>query len=262
MKDVFFLSGLPRSGSTLLGSIIGQNKAFTVTPTSPLLDLLCFTNDAFATLQQQYTFDVDAVSHNVYHGMIQGYFKNVTTDYVLDKHRGHPKNIKPLSIYVTSNPRVVCTVRPVAEIIASYIKLMNQNPGENNFVDDHLNRIGEAITVSSRAKCLWEHYISDPYNSMVYGLQTYRDHLLIVEYDDIVKNTAAVLDRVYDFLGVERYSHNLDGIHNYCSEEKDVAWGMKDLHLIRPQIQKTSTPPHEILGAFLTEYYNQFTLKY
>ena len=47
-KTIFYLSGLPRSGSTLLGSLIGQRPDFTVTPTSPFLDLLCYTDEAFA----------------------------------------------------------------------------------------------------------------------------------------------------------------------------------------------------------------------
>ena len=37
---IAFQSSLPRSGSTLLSNIVGQNPEFHVTPTSGLLDLL------------------------------------------------------------------------------------------------------------------------------------------------------------------------------------------------------------------------------
>ena len=75
MKDIFFLSGLPRSGSTLLGSILGQNPSFFVTPTSPLLDLLCFTNEAFNKLEKRYTFDVKVSSENVYTGIVKNFYQ-------------------------------------------------------------------------------------------------------------------------------------------------------------------------------------------
>ena len=127
MKTIFFLSGLPRSGSTLLGSIIGQNPDFHVTPTSPLLDLLCFTNQNFNLLDQKYTYDKDVVSANVYKGIIESFYKHIDKKYILDKHRGHPRNLIPLKRFVTDEPKIICTVRPVSEIIASYIKLIEKS---------------------------------------------------------------------------------------------------------------------------------------
>ena len=38
--NIFFQSSLPRSGSTLLQNILGQNPDFYVTPTSGVLELL------------------------------------------------------------------------------------------------------------------------------------------------------------------------------------------------------------------------------
>jgi len=92
MKDIFFLSGLPRSGSTLLGSILGQNPDFYVTPTSPLLDLLCFTNESFNKLENRYTFDIKIISENVYKGLVKSFYAHVKQPFIIDKHRGHPRN--------------------------------------------------------------------------------------------------------------------------------------------------------------------------
>ena len=57
MKNLLFLSGLPRSGSTLLGSILSQHPEIYVTPTSPLSDLLCLIDESFSRLDIQYTYD-------------------------------------------------------------------------------------------------------------------------------------------------------------------------------------------------------------
>lgn len=45
---IAFQSSLPRSGSTLLSNIVGQNPEFHVTPTSGLLDLLYTARSQFS----------------------------------------------------------------------------------------------------------------------------------------------------------------------------------------------------------------------
>jgi len=40
MKDIYFLGGLPRSGNTLLSSILNENPSVYCSPISPLLDNL------------------------------------------------------------------------------------------------------------------------------------------------------------------------------------------------------------------------------
>lgn len=263
MKNLYFLAGLPRAGSTLTGSILGANPSITVTPTSPLLDLLCYTNESFDKLNEKYTYDSKTVIANVYKGIVKSFFENITTPIVIDKHRGHPRNVIPLKMFVTPNPKIICTVRPIPEVIASYIKLIEKNKQENNFVDNSLRNKRIPVNISNRAKCLWEEYISDPYQSMVHGIKNHRDNLHIVEYDSITKNPVETLKGIYEFLELPFYEgHQFDNIHNHCAEEKDAAWGLENLHKIRPKLEKTSTPPEEILGPFLTDYYAQFNLVY
>jgi sulfotransferase len=262
MKDIFFLSGLPRSGSTLLGSILGQNPDFYVTPTSPLLDLLCFTNESFNKLENRYTFDIKIISENVYKGLVKSFYAHVKQPFIIDKHRGHPRNTESLRQFVTNNPKIICTNRPIPEVITSYIKLINNDNNKNNFIDDHLNKAGIPISVESRAKVLWENYISDPYQSMKSGLKLHSENILVVNYDDIISNTYEVLSKIYDFLGLKLYpGHHVENIHNYCAEEKDHAWGLNGLHDIRSNLEKQSTPPEQMLGKFLVDYYNQFNLE-
>ena len=48
MKNIYFLAGLPRSGSTVLAAILSQNPAVHTTGTSGLLDMLVGTLRACA----------------------------------------------------------------------------------------------------------------------------------------------------------------------------------------------------------------------
>ena len=265
MKDqkIFFLSGLPRSGSTLLGSLIGQNSNFTVTPTSPVLDILCGANTLLDAANKTYTFDYKNKSSNLYKSIINGWYEDVKTKFILDKHRGYPKNIIPLRMFFDSNPKILCTNRPIADIITSYIVLLEKNKDPNNFVDIELRKLGLQINTTNRAKILWQNFISDPYLSMKTGLETCRNNLFIIEYDDLNKNPKTIMQNIYKFLEIEEFkNHNFENIHNYCAEEKDAAWGMRNLHDIRKVLKKTSIPAKDVLGGYLESHYNQFNLKY
>lgn len=262
-EKVFFLSGLPRSGSTLLGSLIGQNPDFTVTPTSPILDLLCGANGLLDMVNKTYTFDYQKKSAQIYKSLIQGWYSDVETKYVLDKHRGYPKNIVPLQMFFDPNPKILCTNRPIADVIASYITLIEKNKDPDNFVDVELRKANIQINTASRAKMLWENFISDPYNSLQHGIKNARNNLYIIEYDKLVAEPDETMNAIYDFLKIEKYeNHKFKNIHNYCAEEKDAAWGLKNLHNIRQVLQKTSVPAKEVLGGFLESHYNQFNVKY
>ena len=46
-KKIFIVAGLPRSGSTLLMNILGQNDAFFVTPTSGILDIIVYIRNSW-----------------------------------------------------------------------------------------------------------------------------------------------------------------------------------------------------------------------
>src|SRR4051812_50077932 len=46
-KTIYFIAGMPRAGSTILGNILSQNPRFHVTPTSGLLDALLALRTAF-----------------------------------------------------------------------------------------------------------------------------------------------------------------------------------------------------------------------
>lgn len=261
-KTIFYLSGLPRSGSTLLGSLIGQRPDFTVTPTSPFLDLLCYTDEAFAKLDVTYTYEKNVISHNVYKSIVENFYNHVATKYVLDKHRGHPRNILPLRMFTGKEPKVICTIRPISEIITSYITLIEKNHGKNNFVDADLIKENKKINVSNRAEKLWKAYISDPYQSVQHGLAKNKSNMFFVEYDELIKNPIEVLKNIYKFLEIEDYSgHDFGNIANKCSEEKDSAWGLDNLHKIRPALKKESANPKDVLGPYLASMYDEFNIK-
>lgn len=253
------MSGLPRTGSTLLGSILGQNPGVHVTPTSPLCPLLVDIDQSLYKLHDQHTFDTVGTHDRVCHAVVDAYYANIKEPIIFDKHRWWPDNVEGIKAYINPNPRIICTVRPIAEIITSFIVLADKD--ENNFIDRHLRDIAEPINNYSRARLLWHNYIKTAYDFVQSGMTTHRENLMFVDYRDIVFHPDKTLKRIYDFCGMEPFQHKKTNIKNFCAEDKDEAWGMKNLHTIRPVLGMKSASPSEYLPKDAIEYFSQFDVR-
>lgn len=258
MRQLFFLAGLPRSGSTLLAALLNQHPEIYATATSPLMDLLCMTDRSIANLAQQYNFDRNRQEHNIYSGIIDYFHRHISKPIIFDKHRGWPRNLSVLQRFVY-RPRIICPFRSVAEVITSYITLIDAASDKPNFIDHELSRDGVPKTTENRAMLLWRRYVSDPYMSMKSALETAPDHILMVHYDDLVTKPLDVLDKIYKFTGIRPFFDlKYDQIENMEPERDLEAWGIHNLHTLRPKLMKTSLPPETVLGQELTRYFQQF----
>ena len=63
------------------------------------------------------------------------------------------------------------------------------------------------------------------------------EHLLLVEYNDLVDKTEETMRRLYKFLELDYYSHHFDNIKNN-HREVEKQWGMKDMHKVRSTIKQ------------------------
>ena len=260
MKTLFFLSGLPRSGSTLLGSILSQHPKLQATPTSPLADLLCWIDESFSKIDLQYTYDKQQIQYNTYSSILENFYNHIEKPCILDKHRGWCKNVPSIEKFLKQKPKIIATNRRVSEVLASYILLIQRNNEADNFVDAHLRREGKEINIDNRIECLWKNYVCDPYESLVHGLTHNRDHIHLVDYNNLTQNPERELKNIYEFLGLENHTHNFSDISNSCAEEKDQNWGIENLHQIRTKLQRTSPPPEEVIGEENVRLYDNFNI--
>ena len=75
---IFFVSGLPRSGSTLMMNLLGQNPNHHVTPTNGLLDLLLNVRDSWVndiSFRSQGKDVVLPFITDAMEGLVRGYHK-------------------------------------------------------------------------------------------------------------------------------------------------------------------------------------------
>jgi sulfotransferase len=261
MEKIHFLCGMQRSGSTLLACLFNQHPDIHATATSPLVDLAIALDHQLNFCNLQYTFDYEKTSTKLFSSLINSFHGDIKKPIILDKGREWMSYTSIIKKY-TDNPKIICPNRSVPEIITSFIKLIENNNTLNNFIDKSLRSNGIPITINNRADYIFNEYVSKVINYTNKGLEECRDCIHIVEYNDLMSDPQDTMNKIYDFLEVESFNHNFDNIENTCEEEKDEAWGIENLHIIRNKLQKTSTPPEEVLGKELTEYYRQFDIKY
>jgi hypothetical protein len=78
--------------------------------------------------------------------------------------------------------------------------------------------------------------------------------LILVEYEDLVSNTQAVMNKIYSWWGIPGHQHDLENIVNKYRED-DSVYDLKDMHEVRTKISKIAKPAGEVLSADILNKY-------
>lgn len=260
-KQLIMLSGLPRSGSTVLSSMLNQHPSIHATTTSPLIDLISIINENWPAISQAIKSPEPTQYANMITGLIDGTYKHIQQPVIVDKNRLWPRFGNLMHYALKRKPKIICTVRSIPDILASYILLLNKNPQRVSFVDDDLNQMNLPINMKNRCKILWEKYTMHPYTSLRMGFQSNEVDICLVEYNDIVTNPQLVIDKISNFIGIDTYQINTTSLQS-MDENDDYHGGLKGLHDIRSLIKKTSPDPEQVIGNDLVKYYSSLKLEF
>ena len=233
---MIFLSSLPRSGTTLLTSLLNQRDDVYATPTSNLTHIIGGTvfnwNDTNKT-------EAQSATHEDLYRVVKGIIDNrYTTDkLVFDNGRdwADPVIINTMH-HVQKDIKIVATVRPIAECIASFVKIAKPND------------INEFL----KSSALIEHLMLS-YKKLRAGYEAYPECFLLVEYENLVTQPQKELDRISEFVGLDKFKHDFNNVPE--SKEVDVVWNIKDLHKVRKKVSKRNYSAKKILGNKLYEFY-------
>lgn len=256
----YFMAGLPRSGSTLLKSILNQNPNVFASPISPVMELMYWNEDYFKRSEQYQAYPKPKSAYKIISGMLDQYYYDVDEPVVIDHCRAWSNNIERLKTYVAPNPKIICPVRDIVEILTSFIDLIERNNDQRSFVDEYL--IENGFETNNDNRC--EHLMSEigivgqslwaQYQAFV---KNDTKHLYFVEYEDLVKNPQETLNGIYEFLGVESYTHDFNNIQNHHRELDNEIYALKDMHYVRKELKKTSKKPENLLSSYILNKYNK-----
>jgi len=233
---MIFLSSLPRSGSTLLTSLLNQRPDVYASPTSNLCETV---GAAVMSWEQNSTTQAQGGTQEDLMRIVKGIMSNRydTDKMVFDKGRAWPAPQIINTMSMIQDVKIVATVRPIAECLASFAKIMKV-PKEDMKIFCEGNMLPQLLFQA--------------YEALKAGYEAFPDKFLLIEYDDLVADPQRELNRVADFVGLDVFKHN-DTVAD--SDEDDKVWGIKDLHKVRPKIAKQKYNAKRLLGASLWNHY-------
>lgn len=261
-KKFFYLSGMPRSGSTLLAAILSQNPDIFVTPTSFAFDIIFGIQEKWNKTPEAKASGTEAQLLNIFSSILDTTWQHVPKKYVIDKHRAWPRNLRGLyAMGRGEQPKIICTARSVAEVVASFLILARKHPG-NNRIDRILDEEGKPWTDENRCEVIWSRLGSDGWTSFKIGWEENRRCLHIVEYDDLLQDPDRVIAGIHTFLGIpQNFTYDYGNVRLQV-QENDEAFGIPELHNIRPKLGRTSPPAIETLGDKLFLKYQDQKLEF
>ena len=236
---MYFLTGFPRSGSTLLKCLLNQRPDTYASNTSNLSDMIEAFDYLWKTNTASPVGSTDGLSQEECIKLLQHQrYANIDKPVIFDKSRGWTDIIE-LMKKVQDTIKIVATVRPVNECIASGMKIFNPDNLQGSNVDATLK--------------IWLETILGTYTSIKTSYEKYPDNFLLIEYSDLVNNTQDQMDRISDFIGVKKFDHDLNNVPP--SNEEDKVWGIKDLHKVRSKVQAEKYNAQELIGDHLWKKY-------
>ena len=237
---MFFLSGLPRSGSTLLSAILNQNPAVYVSATSNLEILMGSLTAAWENSPKNVETN-KAELHALLKSVMDAKYAKIDKPIIIDKSRSWPDPMimETMTAILGKPPKIVATVRNVPDCAASFVRVVK--PAN---VPEFLRSAGVI------------QHLKSSYVTLEAGLKAAPDNIMIVDYDELVTNPHIVVANIHQFLGLPEHTYDLQHIDGeVVKENDDEAWGIPGLHDIRPQIAKAHVPSaRSILGGLYDEF--------
>ena len=229
-KKIFFLAGFPRAGNTLLASILNQNPDICCTPNSITLEILkeLFLLKGIDTFQN---FPDEQSLNNVMDEVYNLYYKHWNYKYIIDRGpAGTSDNLMVLRKHFKKEIKVIFLVRPILEVLASWITWANKTP------DNYLKKVATNPTDA----CHWLMRKEGQITKELLGMQNLlkpenKHHVLFIDYKDLVRKPHQTIKGIYKFLDIPSFKHrfiDLDQVVVNGISYQDITLG-KGMHTIK-----------------------------
>lgn len=251
-KTFNFISGMPRSGSTLLCQILNQNPRFWATPTSGLCPLLLRVNHIWQEVPELKASSNPAEKLGLMRGMIHGFH---TTDrpVVFSKSRGWVAALEMVRNALGVEPKMLVTIRDIPSILSSCEKLFRKELRS----PESSARWGSNMETIEGRLAFWtagDQMVGGQYNRIRdCVMRGNRRNLHFIDFDDLCADPSGTMAKVYEFLGEEPFAHNFEQVEQ-TTHERDEEHGFVDLHTIRPKVEPLKKDYKQILGDAAKPY--------
>ena len=248
-----FISGLPRSGSTLTAAILRQNPRFHAGMSSPVAGLIDgIISQVSAGTEMSSAMNEDQRAR-VLRGIFDSYYADRDEEVIFDTNRAWTANID-LLMRLFPEAKLVCLVRDLSWIMDSMERQFRKNVFEHTRL---FNSSAERSTVYTRVEAMAgaNRLVGFPWHALREACYSdFADRLVIVEYELITQRPEEVFKLIYDFLEEEPFEHDFSNVE-YDAPAFDSQLGLDGLHRVHPAV--APRPRDTILPPDLFEKYNK-----
>lgn len=248
------MAGLPRSGSTMLSAILNQNPRFHSGPSSPVVPLMLALENNLAQDELFTAYPKMPQAKQIIASVLDNYYSDVTKPVVFDKNRSWVNRPHYIRGYFDVEPKIICPVRGLDEILASFITMCRRNPyngtGRVNFIDQMLIKSNMELTDDNRCKLIaGPGILGQSFDGIRSILQQGQDKILhFVEYQDLVNLPEETMRKMYEYLEEEYFAHDFSALENIHRENDQAVYGFADMHEVRKELKATAPKPSDILS--------------
>lgn len=255
MYKVNFISGLPRSGSTLLAGILRQNPCFHASISSPVASLMNGALEQMGAGREFSALFDDRKRKIICKAIFDGFYEDKSGKQVIfDTNRIWSARLHQL-IELFDDFRLVCCVRNPAWVMDSFERIYRNNPFDYSRIYSHQTR----QTIYTRCESLISHngVVGNAWTALKEAYYSdYSSRLLVLDYDLLAQYPEKTLTLLYDYLELPRFIHDFDNVI-YEENEFDKDLGAKGLHQVKRKVK--FVPRRSILPPDLFEKYSQMS---
>lgn len=233
-KQFHFISGLPRSGTTLLSTILKQNPRFEASVSGPLARFVRAVVQESSS-QGGYRFECPPEKRkNIIGGLFTNYHDDPTKDVAFNTNRGWGL-LLPIVKDLYPQAKVLMCVRDIGWVLDSFETLQRKNP----FTFTSMFSPEENANVYTRCEALLNpgRVLGFANNAVKQALfSEHRKSIMVIEYDSLARDPASMLRAIYNFIGEPFYQHDFDNVEaSYDEFDEDVQ--LPGLHTTRKVVE-------------------------
>ena len=248
-KQIHFIAGLPRAGSTLLCNILNQNPAFHATSTSGILEIVLAIRNQWENVAELRASPNKVGKTAVINNILHNYVQNIERPVYFDKSRGWIAYIELAEAILERKAKILVPVRKITDILSSFENLYRKNAHDWQLPQEK-SHFFEWQTVEGRAD-IWmrnDQPVGIAYNRIRDAISRgYQDRLLFIEFDHLTNNPDESMLQVYNFLEEDYYAHDFEYVEQVTQENDDIH-GIPGLHIIRNKVEPVTDRGDTLIG--------------
>lgn len=250
-RSMHFISGLPRSGSSLFAALLRQNGRFHANISGPIGGIFNALLGEMSGRNEFSLFISDTQRQKILQGIFSSYYnEEVDADVVFDTSRWWCSKLGALKTLFPDS-RVIACVRQIPWVLDSIERLVRRNAFQPSSIFNY--KPGGTVYSRVEGVLAGDGLVGFAYNALkeaYFGEDT--ANLMLLQYETLVSNPRGALAAVYDFIGEPYFEHDFEHV-SLDNDEFDIRAGTPGLHRIRPKVsaseRKTILPP-DLIARF------------